>query len=260
MALPKLVTDFGSLELSPIDGRTLTDFKHLRKLRDEFQYLRKLSILRGLCHKIGLELVPRDYDMECPLTPAGIRIWYNKGSKKLLINCKTHECMLCKMRGSHYVWLFRFSFSKQVRTTTTTPATHAPTCLSHAIRVDFLSASVRVMPCRHQPFQLLSKTRLKLHASLLRLFFTLSLHYKRMLYFSWKRGLAKKGIKKRLRKLERKIETGKREKRELSREGEGRKKKGRRLGWCFFLFFVFSSLEGIQMRFFFFFHHFFIIC
>ena len=33
----------------------------------------------------------------------------------------------------------------------------------------------------------------------------------------------------------RKIETGKREKRELSREGEGRKKKGIRLGWCFFL-------------------------
>ncbi|XWS11769.1 hypothetical protein CRYUN_Cryun37aG0028600 [Craigia yunnanensis] len=160
IALPKLVTDFGSLELSPVDGRTLTDFMHLRglqmrslghvvelaeklphiqslcihemvtrafkhvfkavvasvdkfedlpaaiasslnfllgnsgvednaqntnedyflkvrwlrkflaakfgwKLRDEFQHLRKLSILRGLCHKIGLELVPRDYDMEC---------------------------------------------------------------------------------------------------------------------------------------------------------------------------------------------------
>ncbi|XVF86410.1 hypothetical protein PTKIN_Ptkin18bG0037600 [Pterospermum kingtungense] len=162
IALPKLVTDFGSLELSPVDGRTLTDFMHLRglqmrslgrvvelaeklphiqslcihemvtrafkhllkavvasvdefndlplaiasslnflfgksgvednaqnvnddhllikarwlrkflaakfgwKLRDEFQHLRKLSILRGLSHKIGLELVPRDYDMECP--------------------------------------------------------------------------------------------------------------------------------------------------------------------------------------------------
>ncbi|KAE8709151.1 putative Cupredoxin superfamily protein [Hibiscus syriacus] len=161
IALPKLVTDFGSLELSPVDGRTLTDFMHLRglqmhslgrvveladklphiqslcihemitralkhvvkavvasvenfddlpaviasalnfllgsgggednvknenddyllklkwlrkflaakygwKLRDEFQHIRKLSILRGLCHKIGLELVPRDYDMECP--------------------------------------------------------------------------------------------------------------------------------------------------------------------------------------------------
>ncbi|OMO54386.1 hypothetical protein CCACVL1_27818 [Corchorus capsularis] len=161
IALPKLVTDFGSLELSPVDGRTLTDFMHLRglqmrslgcvvelakklphiqslcihemvtrafkhiikavvasvdkfedlpaaiasalnfllgnsivegndqisdddyvlkvrwlrkflaakfgwTLKDEFQHLRKLSILRGLCHKIGLELVPRDYDMECP--------------------------------------------------------------------------------------------------------------------------------------------------------------------------------------------------
>ncbi|KAL5758379.1 hypothetical protein ACOSP7_020990 [Xanthoceras sorbifolium] len=159
IALPKLVTDFGSLELSPVDGRTLTDFMHLRglqmhslgrvvelaeklphiqslcihemvtrafkhvlqavvasvdnimdlaeaiasslnfllgcygkeddrsineehflklrwlqtflrrrfgwSLKDEFQHLRKLSILRGLCHKIGLELVPRDYDMDC---------------------------------------------------------------------------------------------------------------------------------------------------------------------------------------------------
>ncbi|KAM7483616.1 hypothetical protein LguiB_008199 [Lonicera macranthoides] len=156
IALPKLVTDFGSLELSPVDGRTLTDFMHLRGLRmrslgrvvelaeklphiqslcihemvtrafkhllrtviasvgnlsdlseaiasslnfllgvedtdqnlredyvlklhwlktfvakrfswqlkDEFPHLRKLSILRGLCHKVGLELVPRDYDME----------------------------------------------------------------------------------------------------------------------------------------------------------------------------------------------------
>ncbi|PPR94814.1 hypothetical protein GOBAR_AA25856 [Gossypium barbadense] len=35
------------------------------KLKDEFQHLRKLSVLRGLCYKIGLELVPRDYDMEC---------------------------------------------------------------------------------------------------------------------------------------------------------------------------------------------------
>lgn len=160
VALPKLVTDFGSLELSPVDGRTLTDFMHFRglqmrslgrvvelaeklphiqslcvhemvtrafkhilkvviasinnisdlsaaiasslnfllgscgvegsdqtmkddhalklqwlrtflsqrfgwTLKDEFQHLRKLSILRGLCHKVGLELVPRDYDMEC---------------------------------------------------------------------------------------------------------------------------------------------------------------------------------------------------
>ncbi|KAF7843242.1 protein TSS isoform X1 [Senna tora] len=159
IALPKLVTDFASLELSPVDGRTLTDFMHLRGLKmsslgevvklaenlphiqslcihemvtrafkhllkaviasvenvtdlspaiastlnfllgscqsenddqnltednrlrlqwlrvylskkfgwtlsDEFQHLRKLSILRGLCHKVGLELFPRDYDME----------------------------------------------------------------------------------------------------------------------------------------------------------------------------------------------------
>ncbi|XP_044485664.1 protein TSS-like [Mangifera indica] len=160
IALPELVTDFGSLGLSPVDGRTLTDFMHLKglqmrslghlvelaeklphiqslcihemvtrafkhvlkavvasvdnvadlsatiasslnfllgscgmgdgqslnedhalkihwlrqflskrfgwSLEDEFQHLRKISILRGLCHKIGLELVPRDYDMECP--------------------------------------------------------------------------------------------------------------------------------------------------------------------------------------------------
>ncbi|KAA8541942.1 hypothetical protein F0562_023094 [Nyssa sinensis] len=161
IALPKLVTDFGSLELSPVDGRTLTDFMHLRglqmcslgrvvelaeklphiqslcihemvtrafkhllkaviasvdniadlpaaiasslnfllgvctmedndrsmnedhvlklqwlqtflvkrfswRLKDELQHLRKLSILRGLCQKVGLELVPRDYDMESP--------------------------------------------------------------------------------------------------------------------------------------------------------------------------------------------------
>ncbi|XP_076926916.1 protein REDUCED CHLOROPLAST COVERAGE 2-like [Bidens hawaiensis] len=151
-ALPKLVADFGSLELSPVDGRTLTDFMHTRGLRmcslgrvveladklphvqslciqemvvraykhilqaviaavdnvsdlagsvasclnlllgtpvsndddlkwkwvecflsKRFAYqlknerrtdLRKLSILRGLCHKVGLELVPRDYDMD----------------------------------------------------------------------------------------------------------------------------------------------------------------------------------------------------
>ncbi|XP_052180972.1 protein REDUCED CHLOROPLAST COVERAGE 3 isoform X2 [Diospyros lotus] len=159
IALPKLVADFGSLELSPVDGRTLTDFMHLRglqmrslgrvvelaeklphiqslcihemvtrafkhvlkavvasvsnvsdlstaiasclnfllggcrvkdndhdlhddsvlrlqwlrtflakrfgwRLKDEFQNLRKLSILRGLCHKVGLELLTKDYDME----------------------------------------------------------------------------------------------------------------------------------------------------------------------------------------------------
>lgn len=36
------------------------------KLNDEFLHLRKLSILRGLCHKVGIELVPRDYDMDSP--------------------------------------------------------------------------------------------------------------------------------------------------------------------------------------------------
>ncbi|GLT57310.1 hypothetical protein SLA2020_302920 [Shorea laevis] len=95
VALPKLVTDFGSLELSPVDGRTLTDFMHLRglqmhslgrvvelaeklphiqslsrrfgwMLKDELQHVRKLSILRGLCYKVGLEMVSRDYDMENP--------------------------------------------------------------------------------------------------------------------------------------------------------------------------------------------------
>ncbi|XP_076944863.1 protein REDUCED CHLOROPLAST COVERAGE 3-like [Bidens hawaiensis] len=161
VALPKLVTDFGSLELSPVDGRTLTDFMHLRglqmrslgrvvelaeklphirslcihemvtrafkhileaviasvenfadlsativstlnflfgawttdnksqefvedqslklqwlqsflakrydwKIKDEYLHLRKLSVLRGLCHKVGLELVARDFDMDSP--------------------------------------------------------------------------------------------------------------------------------------------------------------------------------------------------
>ncbi|CAN7119467.1 unnamed protein product [Brassica rapa subsp. narinosa] len=159
-ALPKLVADFGSLELSPVDGRTLTDFMHTRGLQmhslgrvveladklphvqslcihemivraykhilqavvaavenaadlaisiatclnvllgtpsdteseyDEkikwtwvetfiskrygwdwkhegCQELRKFSILRGLSHKVGLELVPKDYEMDtsCP--------------------------------------------------------------------------------------------------------------------------------------------------------------------------------------------------
>ncbi|KAI4377268.1 hypothetical protein MLD38_014928 [Melastoma candidum] len=161
-ALPKLVADFGSLELSPVDGRTLTDFMHTRGLqmctlgrvvdladnlphvqslcihemvvraykhimqavvaaitdvadsavaiasclnlllgttsseeqdvdtiKDEelkwkwvesflwkrftwrwkletSQDLRKFAILRGLCHKVGLELVPRDFDMDTP--------------------------------------------------------------------------------------------------------------------------------------------------------------------------------------------------
>ncbi|XP_048426599.1 protein REDUCED CHLOROPLAST COVERAGE 2-like [Pyrus x bretschneideri] len=159
-ALPKLVADFGSLELSPVDGRTLTDFMHTRglqmsslgrvvELADKLPHvqslcihemvvraykhilqavvaavdniadlaasiaaclnillgtpstengdvdityddalkwkwvesfllkrfgwqwkhetvkdLRKFAILRGLSHKVGLELVPRDYDMD----------------------------------------------------------------------------------------------------------------------------------------------------------------------------------------------------
>nr|XP_027106972.1 protein TSS-like isoform X1 [Coffea arabica] len=169
-ALPKLVADFGSLELSPVDGRTLTDFMHTRglqicslgrvveladklphvqslcihemvvraykhvldavvaavdnigdlalsiasclnvllgtapegnadseitnddnlkwkwvetflfkrfgwKWKDENSHdLRKFAILRGLCHKVGLELVPRDYDMDtsCPFKKTDI--------------------------------------------------------------------------------------------------------------------------------------------------------------------------------------------
>uniref|UniRef100_A0ACD5V1Y8 Uncharacterized protein n=1 Tax=Avena sativa TaxID=4498 RepID=A0ACD5V1Y8_AVESA len=161
-ALPKLVADFASLELSPVDGRTMTDFMHTRglnmcslgrvvelaeklphiqsicihemvirsfkhviraviaavddmqnmsaviaetlnillgsprldnnldtdahnehnlklkwiesflskrycwKLKDESEHLRKSIILRGLCGKVGLELVARDYDMNSP--------------------------------------------------------------------------------------------------------------------------------------------------------------------------------------------------
>ncbi|XP_066322804.1 protein REDUCED CHLOROPLAST COVERAGE 2-like isoform X2 [Miscanthus floridulus] len=161
-ALPKLVADFGSLELSPVDGRTFTDFMHTRglqmrslgrvvelsdklphiqslcihemvvrafkhivraviaavddvndmadsvaaclnillgsfleenndgdcgedhnlrkrwlevflikrfgwKWKDEYCLdLRKYAILRGLCHKVGLELVTKDYDMDMP--------------------------------------------------------------------------------------------------------------------------------------------------------------------------------------------------
>ncbi|XP_057778635.1 protein REDUCED CHLOROPLAST COVERAGE 1 [Salvia miltiorrhiza] len=159
VALPKLVADFGSLELSPVDGRTLTDFMHTRGLRmrslgqvvklseklshvqslcihemivrsfkhilqavisavgkpeklaaaiaaalnlmlgvpeneqpDQpsgvnslvwnwlevflmkryewniknlnYEDIRKFAILRGLCHKVGIELVPRDFDMK----------------------------------------------------------------------------------------------------------------------------------------------------------------------------------------------------
>ncbi|XP_010476614.1 PREDICTED: protein TSS-like [Camelina sativa] len=161
IALPRLVADFGSLELSPVDGRTITDFMHIRGLQmrslghvaklaeklphiqsicihemitrafkhllraviasvnnmaklpvavaaslnfmlgrresegcdrvpseeyclrlqwlqnflsrkfgwiqtDEFNHLKKISILRGLCQKVGLELVPRDYDFDSP--------------------------------------------------------------------------------------------------------------------------------------------------------------------------------------------------
>ncbi|GLJ15752.1 hypothetical protein SUGI_0259240 [Cryptomeria japonica] len=160
VALPKLVADFGSLELSPVDGRTLTDFMHTRGLQmhslgrvveladklphvqslcihemvvrafkhileavvasvestsdlaaaiaaalnimlgtpskensdtnsvDLFKWewielflnkrfgwkmnnshrqdLRKCAILRGICHKVGLELAPRDYDVDSP--------------------------------------------------------------------------------------------------------------------------------------------------------------------------------------------------
>ncbi|KAH9329773.1 hypothetical protein KI387_001881, partial [Taxus chinensis] len=160
VALPKLVADFGSLELSPVDGRTLTDFMHTRglqmhslgrvvELADKLphvqslcihemvvralkhilqavvasvesisglaasiaaalnimlgipskensdqnnvdsikwkwielfllkrfgwkinyshrQDLRKFAILRGLCQKVGLELAPKDYDVDSP--------------------------------------------------------------------------------------------------------------------------------------------------------------------------------------------------
>ncbi|CAK9165776.1 unnamed protein product [Ilex paraguariensis] len=161
VALPKLVADFGSLELSPVDGRTLTDFMHTRGLRmrslgqvvklseklshvqslcihemivrafkhilqaviaavvnteemamviaaalnlmlgvpekeqvnqfgsvhllvwkwlevflkkryewdlssSNYIDVRKFAILRGLCHKVGIELVPRDFDMNSP--------------------------------------------------------------------------------------------------------------------------------------------------------------------------------------------------
>ncbi|OVA11326.1 Tetratricopeptide repeat-containing domain [Macleaya cordata] len=161
VALPKLVADFGSLELSPVDGRTLTDFMHTRGLRMRslgqvvklseklshvqslcihemivrafkhilqavisavtntevmavsiaaslnlmlgipedgetnrsckvhalvwkwlqlflmkrygwelssinYRDVRKFAILRGLCHKVGIELAPRDFDMDSP--------------------------------------------------------------------------------------------------------------------------------------------------------------------------------------------------
>ncbi|KAL1347108.1 hypothetical protein HN51_020621 [Arachis hypogaea] len=161
VALPKLVADFGSLELSPVDGRTLTDFMHTRGLRmrslgqvvklseklshvqslclhemivrafkhilqavisavddkgkiatsvacalnlllgvpenrelvnssevhplvwrwlevflkkrfnwdlssSNYKDVRKFAILRGLCHKVGIELVPKDFDLDSP--------------------------------------------------------------------------------------------------------------------------------------------------------------------------------------------------
>ncbi|GLT77004.1 hypothetical protein SLA2020_486330 [Shorea laevis] len=163
VALPKLVADFGSLELSPVDGRTLTDFMHTRGLQMrsmghvvklseklshvqslcikemivrafkhilraviasvgnsntekmavsiaaalnlmlgvpenrelhksckihsliwrwlevflmkrfewdinnlDYKDVKKFTILRGLCHKVGIELVPRDFDMDSP--------------------------------------------------------------------------------------------------------------------------------------------------------------------------------------------------
>ncbi|XP_030540993.1 protein REDUCED CHLOROPLAST COVERAGE 1 [Rhodamnia argentea] len=54
VALPKLVTDFGSLELSPVDGRTLTDFMHTRGLRMRslghvVKLSEKLSHVQSLC-------------------------------------------------------------------------------------------------------------------------------------------------------------------------------------------------------------------
>ncbi|KAB2070094.1 hypothetical protein ES319_A08G135900v1 [Gossypium barbadense] len=169
VALPKLVADFGSLELSPVDGRTLTDFMHTRGLQMrslghvvklseklshvqslcihemivrafkhilqaviatvvkidklavsiasalnlmfgvpkngelhksckihslvwkwlqvflmkryewdisnlDFKDIRKFAILRGLCQKVGIELVPRDFDMDSasPFQPSDI--------------------------------------------------------------------------------------------------------------------------------------------------------------------------------------------
>ncbi|KAJ9128826.1 hypothetical protein P3X46_034436 [Hevea brasiliensis] len=54
IALPKLVTDFGLLGLSPVDGRTLTDFMHLRALQMRsmgrvFELAEKLPHLQSLC-------------------------------------------------------------------------------------------------------------------------------------------------------------------------------------------------------------------
>ncbi|KAG0621755.1 hypothetical protein M758_3G045500 [Ceratodon purpureus] len=163
VALPKLVADFGSLELSPVDGRTLTDFMHTRGLQmrslgrvaelavklphvqalcvhemvvraykhllqalvaatkstsdlaaniaealnlmlgtsadnedslvskwvklflkkrfgwkldreQENAEIRKYAVLRGLCHKVGIEVAPRDYalDTSTPFKKADI--------------------------------------------------------------------------------------------------------------------------------------------------------------------------------------------
>lgn len=54
VALSKLVADFGSLELSPVDGRTLTDFMHTRGLRMRslgqiVKLSEKLSHVQSLC-------------------------------------------------------------------------------------------------------------------------------------------------------------------------------------------------------------------
>ncbi|KAM3332628.1 hypothetical protein ACQJBY_028044 [Aegilops geniculata] len=54
VALPKLVADFGSLELSPVDGRTLTDFMHtrglqMRSLGRVIKLSEKLSHVQSLC-------------------------------------------------------------------------------------------------------------------------------------------------------------------------------------------------------------------
>ncbi|XP_039062635.1 protein TSS-like isoform X2 [Hibiscus syriacus] len=54
VALPKLVADFGSLELSPVDGRTLTDFMHtrglqMRSLGHVVKLSGKLSHVQSLC-------------------------------------------------------------------------------------------------------------------------------------------------------------------------------------------------------------------
>jgi protein TIF31 len=53
-ALPKLVADFASLELSPVDGRTLTDFMHtrglqMRSLGQVAKLAAKLSHVQSLC-------------------------------------------------------------------------------------------------------------------------------------------------------------------------------------------------------------------